>query len=305
MIILPALIFDCKNMNRNPMCPCAFSGRRKDLLRSRNLNPPWGLFLVCAAAIFLCGCFSRPEPPPFHAGDERPPDFLVGPIAAVLTNLNGFSAHVVATVDSPDGRGETKTGDLLERGGRLIYQPTLIMKGKRARTAGDLFFIWDERNHNGYVLSDALQAYAPIKLALTTPNLGVESKSEKGGAEQINGFACHRCTVVVPLQNGLKINLTLWQADGFSGFPTRIECSNGHDTMTLNFTEIRLASPPEELFMPPNGFKAYASSASLMTELLARDSTLYERAHAPVLDDPGESHGGNWHPMPAGQPIIQ
>ena len=105
--------------------------------------------LVCLAAALICGCASHHNGPVYHAGDENPPDFLVGPAAVLLTNLNGFSAHVNCTTTSPEAPPETASGVLLGRDGRLVFQPSLPIKGKREQREGGLFFIWDETTASG------------------------------------------------------------------------------------------------------------------------------------------------------------
>ncbi len=254
-----------------------------------------GAVLLCLAAAFIGGCSSR-HVAVYHAGDENPPDFLVGPVAAVLTNLNGFSAHVTFTITSPEGTTPAKSGELLGREGHLIFQPALALKGKKARTIGGLFFIWDETKHSGYVLSEALQGYAPIKSdagAASSLNLAKE-----GIPEEVNGHPCHRREAVVTLNNGREARVTLWQADDMKHFPVRIETVSGPSRMTLDFTAIRLESPAEGLFLPPDGFTAYASSVALMNELIIRESSAAKKNQAGEFDEPTDVRSSNWHQDP-------
>src|SRR5277367_867332 len=207
----------------------------------------FGPAMICLGAAVLAGCASRHAGPVYHAGDENPPDFLIGAVTPVLTNLNGFSAHVVSSSATSDGFPKTATGELLGRDGRLIYQPTIALKGKRARAEGGLFFIWDENRQSGYVLSEALQGYAPIKPpAEATAPVNLIRQSI---AEQVNGHPCHRCDAEVPLQDGQTARLVLWEADDARHFPVRIEEVKGEDRVTLNFSEIRLEYPNQALFL--------------------------------------------------------
>jgi hypothetical protein len=248
--------------------------------------------LFCLAAAFICGCASRHAGPVYHAGDENPPDFLVGPVAAVLTNLNGFSAHVTVTTSSPEGATTAKSGDLLGRDGRLIFQPALAIKGKRARQEGGLFFIWDETKQSGYVLSEALQGYAPIKSDTGTGQLSI---NKVGIQEDVNGHPCHRYEAFVTLDNGLKARLTLWQADDAGHFPVRIESVNAPNHMTLDFSDIHLEYPDQKLFLLPDGFIAYASSVALMNELIVRDSNMAKKYQTGEFDEPTDVRSSNWH----------
>jgi len=250
-----------------------------------------GAARFCLAAAFIVGCASRHAGPVYHAGDENPPDFLVGPVAVVLTNLNGFSAHITSTIASPEGPGRAQSGELLGRDGKLIFQPTLHVKGKRARAEGGLFFIWDETKHSGYVLSEALQAYAPLKSdAGTASQLTI---TKEGIEATINGHPCHQCRAVVALDNGTDAHLVLWQADDLRHFPVRIEGVKGPDHVTLDFSEIRQEAPGQELFLPPDGFTAYASSIALMNELIVRDSILAKKEQAGEFEGPTDVRAGD------------
>jgi hypothetical protein len=257
------------------------------------MKTPFHAALLCLAAAVICGCASRHAEPVYHAGDENPPDFLVGPVTGVLTNLNGFSAHVASTLSSPGEAPRTASGELLGREGRLVFQPTLPLKGKRARTEGGLFFIWDDTIHSGYVLSEALQGYAPIK-SDTEPASRLDITKENI-QEDVNGHPCHRCETVVVLNNGLKARLTLWQADDAGHFPVRIEAVEGSRHMTLDFSEIRLEYPARELFLPPDGFTPYASSVALMNELIVRDASFAQKHQFDENNEPAPIKASDWH----------
>lgn len=256
--------------------------------------------LLCLAAAIICGCASRHTGPIYHAGDEDPPNFVVGPAAVVLTNLNGFSARVTCTSSSQTAPPETTSGFLLGREGRLVYQPTLPVKGKREQKEGGLFFIWDERSGGGYVVSEALQAYAPIRFGIEAT--GGPDISKIGTEETIDGHPCHRFDAEVPLSNGLKARFALWEADDEDHFPVRIETVEALNQMRLDFSEIRREYPAEDVFSPPDGFTPYASSVSLMNELIVRDSSLAKKhefgeAPEPPAIDTGK-YGGAATPIP-------
>jgi hypothetical protein len=262
------------------------------------MKTPLDAALLCLAAALICGCASRHAGPVYHAGDEKPPDFLVGPVAVVLASLNGFSAHISCTTSSSEGVPHTTSGELLGREGRLVFQPMLPIKGKRARTEGGLFFIWDETKHSGYVLSEALQGYAPIQSDVEAA--GPLHITKEGIQEDVNGHPCHRGEAVVALNNGLKTRLTLWQADDAGHFPVRIEAVNGLSHMTLDFSGIRLEYPAQGLFLPPDGFTAYASSVALMNELIVRDASLAENHQFGEKEEPADVRSGNWHDTSGG-----
>jgi hypothetical protein len=186
----------------------------------------------------------------------------------------------------------TTSGELLGRDGRLIFQPVLDLKGKRARTEGGLFFIWDTTKNSGYVLSEALQGFAPIKI--DAPPAGQFAIAREAIKEDINGHPCHQCKATAVLGNGLQEHLTLWQADDAKHFPVRIEADNGAERMTLNFSEIRLEYPPLGLFAPPQGFTAYANSVALMNELIIREASLSKKYQITGEEEPVPVNSSTW-----------
>jgi hypothetical protein len=265
------------------------------------MKTPFRPALLCLATAFFCGCASRHAGPVYRAGDEVPPGFLTGPVAMVLTNLGGFSAHVISTITAPDEPPQTRSGELLGREGVLLFQPTLALKGKRKQTEGGLFFIWDEKMHSGYVMSEALQAYAPISpLVVRAARLNF---TQEGVQEEIDGHPCHRREALVELDDGRKERMTLWEADDDKHFPVRIEAMKGIERMTLNFSEVRLEYPAQELFLPPDGFTSYASATAMMNELIVRDASYAKKSSGPDLDQPVDSRSGNWHGSPSGSPL--
>lgn len=250
--------------------------------------------LICLAATLIAGCASsgKRDEPSFHAGDENPPDFLTGPVSAILTNLDGFSAHVVITTTSMNGVARVKSGDLLGRDGRLIFQRAMT-KGKRARAAGGLFFIWDTTKGSGYVMSEGLQGYAPIKSDTGACSLLSVTKEEI--KEQVDDHPCQRCRAVVQSPDGKKSSFTLWQAEDAGHFPVRIEGVDGPDKTTFDFSAMRMEYPSEQLFTPPEGFTSYPSSVAMMNELLTRESSLSKKTAQGEFDEPTDVHSSNWH----------
>src|ERR1700743_533257 len=92
-------------------------------------------FVLTAGSLMLLvsGCSSHRAIPVYHAGDEKPPVFLTGAASMALTNLGGFDARILATIETTEEPHRHMSGDLLGREGRLIFQPALALKGKRAR----------------------------------------------------------------------------------------------------------------------------------------------------------------------------
>ena len=206
-------------------------------------------------------------------GDEAPPAFLVGPASIALTNFDGFSAKVVSTT-SAAAEARAYSGEVIARQGRLIFQPfstAKIKKGKIVR--GGMFFIWDAARQRGYVLSEALQGYAPIappsQITIVTPE-----NMAQPPAEPVNGHPCHRSGKRLVLRDGSTAELTEWRADDLKGFPVRVRVESGGQVVTADFSEVRLEVPGMELFAPPGGFTEYASGTALINELMIRESTM-------------------------------
>jgi hypothetical protein len=250
--------------------------------------------LLALAAAAVTGCASKTRVP-YHAGDEAPPDFLAGPVAVLLTNFDGFSASLTASLPRRTGEQRFVSGDLLEREGRLIFQPSTAVKGKHKRSEGGMFFIWHEDRNSGFVLSDPLQAYAPIACSVQVTNL--VWKTGGAVAEAAGGHPCRRVEAVVECSDGLSARYLVWQAEDAKRFPVRIASAEGGRGLTLDFTNIRLELPPPELFYPPDGFTKYESPTALMNELIVRQSTYVKGSGGEREGEPVPVVGpSNWRP---------
>ena len=250
--------------------------------------------LALAAAV-LAGCSTQPKEF-YHAGDEAPPDFLTGQMALLLTNVDGFSAKVTSSIPKAGGGQRTLSGDLLGRQGSLIYQPAAAVKGKRSRSEGGMFFIWNEAEHSGFVLSDPLQAYAPESLNIQPTNV---SFNTAGSVEEpANGHPCRRVEAVVQSSDGSSARFTVWQAQDAKHFPVRIQSPPGPGEMTLDLFNLRLELPPSQLFGPPDGFVKYDTPVALMNELIVRQSALAKRNEVKPMDlnPAGSGNMNSWRP---------
>jgi hypothetical protein len=250
---------------------------------------------VALAAAVLAGC-ARPPKSYYRVGDEKPPVFLSGPAALLLTNVSGFSAKINGSISSSNGVQHLMAGDLLGRDGSLAFQPETSVKGKRARSEGGMFFIWNETGHAGFVLSDPLQAYAPTTEAIQPTNLVLETTGAV--EEEANGHPCRRIEAVVQSSDGSTERFKVWQAEDVQFFPVRISTSPGAGEMVLNFSEIRLELPPVPLFGPPEGFMRYDSPVALLNELIVRQSDMARRNQGPPieLNPQGGASTGNFRP---------
>ena len=138
-------------------------------MRDLHRTAAWGIAL---AAAWLTGCASekKQEAALARLGDEAPPDFLIGPASIALTNVDGFSAKVASTT-SAGAEARAYSGEMIARQGRLIFQPVTTAKIKKGKIVrGGMIFIWDAASRRGYVLSEALQGYAPIAPPTRSPS---------------------------------------------------------------------------------------------------------------------------------------
>jgi hypothetical protein len=254
-------------------------------------------FLALAATLFA-GCFSKPKVL-YRVTDARPPDFLAGPVALLLTNVPGFSAKLAGSISSESGSQSTMAGDLLGRDGSLVFQPQSSVKGKRARSEGGMFFIWNETAQAGFVLSDPLQAYAPTSMTVQPTNVVLDAT--RAIDEEANGHPCRRIDALVQSSDGSTMRFKVWQAEDAKLFPVRIRTVPGPQEMVINFTDVRLELPASALFSPPDGFVKYDSPLALVNELIIRQSALNKGNEGPgiQLNPAGGPSMSNWRPGPA------
>jgi hypothetical protein len=255
------------------------------------------LGFLALAATLIAGCITRPKVL-YHAGDETPPDFLAGPVAILLTNVDGFSAKLTGSVPLANGGQHTVAGDLLGRQGSLIFQPERVAKGKQARSEGGMFFIWNESKHSGFVLSDPLQAYAPALTTIQPTNVVFDTTGAV--EEEANGHPCRRIEVVVQSSDGTSARFKVWEAKDAKHFPVRIQTSPDPREMSLDFSDLRLELPPALLFGPPDGFMKYETPVALMNELISRQDALIKQngVWGIEITPENEPNMNNWRPAP-------
>jgi hypothetical protein len=231
---------------------------------------------VVAAALVAAGCaHSRNKdrigfiPPPV-------PLFLNGPMGVLLTNTTGFSCHVVMTTGSPPIPGETISGQLLCRGSQLLFAPDADSpSGKRFKRCG-FIFIWEVGAQRGYLLSEALQGYAPISSRVQATN--ILALASRSASEGIGGHRCQRTEVEVETNDGSKAPFQVWRASDLNAAPLRIATAAPGRPVIVNFSKIRLGAPSSRLFLPPDGFTAHDSAETMMGEMAMRQENLKRKS---------------------------
>jgi len=209
------------------------------------------------------------QPPP-----SQPPVFLSGPMALLFTNVSGFRARVVLEEGVPGT--QATTGELIGRGGNLLFLPTVDKAALKRSLAAGSAFSWDVSAHRGCIISGPMQAYAPITSSRLFTNF-VNSAVAGAAAERTEGHSCQRVEAVVAADDGSITAFRLWRATDLQGLPLRITCTSGSTPLTLTLSKPSLEIPPDDLFLPPAGFTKYDSALTLLGELSIRQQNLKRR----------------------------
>jgi hypothetical protein len=251
-----------------PKCPLIVGRAKLSLL----LKVAAIVFFVPCAFLFN-GCSSTPA---YDRNDGMalaplPPNFLTGPASALLTNIGGFSAHLVMSNHSPVAVDSTISGELLGREGQLLFAAE---PRKAERKRGAFLFVSDVRNRQGLVISEALQGYAPATGNVGPTNLMIHP----GMATRIGGHACEAEEAIVDMSDGSRASFLVFRAIDLNRFPISIISRSNTAPFTLWFSKIRIEPPPAELFAPPKGFTKYENPEMMLTELIIRQHKLKRRA---------------------------
>ena len=206
------------------------------------------------------------QPPP-----SQPPVFLSGPMALLFTNAHGFRARV--QLEEGLTGSHVTTGELIGRGGNLLFLPTVDKAARKRSLAADSAFIWDVPAHRGSIINGSMQAYAPIPSTRLFTNI-VVSAADSAPTERIAGHPCQRVEAVVTANDGSLTAFRLWRATDLEGLPLRVICTSSSTPLTLTLTKPRLETPPDDLFLPPAGFTKFDSAPALVGELTARQQNL-------------------------------
>ena len=214
-----------------------------------------------------------------------PPLFLNGPMALLLTNTDGFHAHVVLESGAPPQAFQLAAGELMGRGGKLLFAPAAPVKSKKQASAADSAFIWDVIENRGWVLNDPLQAYAPVSSSRQFTNVVPAVRLNNAASEKISGHSCQAEEVTITAADGTATVFRAWRAPDLHGIPLRITCPSTGAPLTLTLSNVRLETMPNDLFQPPSSFTKYESSEAIMAELFLRKHNLNRK---PTYQGPEE-----------------
>jgi hypothetical protein len=226
-----------------------------------------------------CGHSEKREEPvgPFTGipAPEVPP-FLNGPVAVLLTNVDGFRAHVALEGGAITPLQQPVTGELMGRGGKLFFAPEPSPAAEKNSHAEDTSFIWDVTANSGYILSGPMQSYAPISSSRRYTNL-LTTLAPNSAVERAGGYSCQKIDVTVMATDGAATRFQVWRTADLKGFAVRITAATNGAPLSLTFSKVRLEMPPEEAFVPPTDFTKYSSGEAMMNEMAMRQENIKRR----------------------------
>jgi hypothetical protein len=248
-----------------------------------------GWVLAAVTVLLLVGCASTPDieiPEHIHAPTFAPelPLFLRAPVAAAFTNTASYSAHIEAQGASILPQ-KIVAGEIFQQKGFLLFAAVPEKIGDKKHPIEPGFgFLWNVGEQKGWLLSEALQAYAPVSAMAAASNLVAAPMTQE---ERIDGHPCRgeswRAT------NG-GTGFVVWRASDLDGIPLRIEGTIDSTSFHLNLSKVRVQQLGNDVFKIPEGFTKYNSAEALVDELAARQHHLhYPGLHAAEpfgLDNP-------------------
>ena len=244
-----------------------------------------------------CAHSHRPESPGAALGSSlssKPPLFLTGPAAVLLTNSDGFGARVTFTSGWSSNPARAESGQLFARQGKLYFEPDPDDSSAGKSRAGRLSFIWDVAGNSGLVLSEPLQGYAPLTSTVLLTNLVVQPA--RGAAERIEGHPAEQATATVMASDGTATEFQVLRATDLNGVPVRITARSDSGSMLVVLSKIRREAPPVEVFRPPDGFTKYESQEAMMNELLSRLQNVRRSIKEPIGPIPAVGEGRGSRP---------
>lgn len=235
------------------------------------------VFLNFAIICLLTACSSDDSKRPRLSEEQlapKPPAFLVGPASVLLTNARPFNAKLTMDFPGETNRTHVLTGQLLGQGSHLVFAPT----------RNDRTFLWNTASHGGWVLSEALQGYAPVISAIHVTNIMTTSETAGPSSQRVNGHPGHEAEVTLSSDDGSTAGFSIWRAADLNGYPVRIKSLTASRPYVLDLTDISPATFNSNLFSPPESFTKYSSPESMGNELIARRAKP-KKSETPPLDE--------------------
>jgi len=183
----------------------------------------------------------------------------------LLTNGVGFQAEFdlsFADAAAPP----SLTGRIFVRGEKILLQ-SAPAKSKSA-SAGEFNLMWNETAGQGFFSSESLQGFAPIGRTVHVANLAVQKIASP--APPLDGRPMDIADATATDDSGKSQTFEWMRASDAGDLPTQIRSLNAPRNFTLTLAKIQPGRPPEEMFLPPDGFTKYPSPAALLEELASR-----------------------------------
>lgn len=226
---------------------------------------------LLGTALLITGCShtQRDAAGPLYSGPSSalPPLFLNGPAALLLTNAAPFECKVYVDAGPTNGSLEAIQGTLFSREGKLVFAADPGSAHEKKGKDPGISFIWDVTKGNGYVLCEALQAWAPVSTGSRYTNVFFEP--ETASPQLLDGHPCHQEQASVFGSEGGASVFHVFRASDLKNLPLKIVTQSNSSPLTLTLSKIRFEAP-SDLFAPPDAFTRFSSPEAMMTELMAR-----------------------------------
>ena len=206
-----------------------------------------------------------------------------GPAGSLLANGHPFHANFTITLGDVSQPPLTLSGEIFARDGKLGF--ATIIGNHKTRGNGGFNVAWDAATHQGFVSSEALQAYAPLSVDIEPTNS--QTQVVAGQTDQAEGHPVDQANVTFQSGDGQTVTLQMVRALDLGNLPLKIQSLSGPRAFTLNLLNINSAAPVEEVFLPPDGFTKYASEAALLDELAERQHNVFSPDENENTGQPG------------------
>ncbi len=207
----------------------------------------------------------------------------LGTMAKFFGDNKAFSAKVEATVQNPSQPAPMSMEmDMAMLDGNLRMDTDMTKtKGAESRAAQmkqmgmdkSVSIIRPDKKLT-YMVFPNMKAYAEIVMTdRQAADMLDDSKIAKTsmGKEKVDGHDCEKNKMTVTSSTGDKHDVIVWNASDMKNFPVKMEMTEGGNTVTMKYTNVKLEKPDAKLFDAPAGLTKYSSLQSMMqTEMIKR-----------------------------------
>jgi len=90
------------------------------------------------------------------------------------------------------------------------------------------------------------------------------------GPDTLEGKACEKSKVVLKQEGGRTLEAFVWTTPETKEFPVQVESTDGGNTSTIHFKDVRFEKPDAARFDVPTAFTSYKSYPEFMGGLMAK-----------------------------------